>query len=251
MDGLGLSIQIEHSGRIYEETEIILPKQFGVLMMTVLLTACSNVQSDLPEQQGQLPQGEGEILQELRIPENAVGCCVYLRVVMPKRALVRDKGGPGYGFRSINYKTGELVASSMTNSNDEIWFYVNSRPFDYDNEFFSQWEKFPQTDQVRFGLEYRPLDVPGRPEELWRRAYFKQGVSGEDFYISCTPPIGPNSISPPTACAMHMQIEATKIEDRLWGAYIRVGFSESRLSDWQAIERAALNHFDGRLEIVN
>jgi len=109
-------------------------------------------------------------------------------------------------------------------------------------------ERFQDTGLKRFGLSYRPDPVPSRPEELWKRVYMKPGVSGEDFLITCIPPIGPGSIIPPITCTMTFLVAqqevfsmyggSQQLRPRRAGVQIRVNLAVEDLENWQEIEQA-------------
>ena len=103
---------------------------------------------------------------------------------------------------------------------------------------------------MRFGLSYRPQPVPSRPEDLWKRIYMKPGVSGEEFYISCIPPMSPGAIDPPTSCTMNLRLAPKQIGTRRAGLILKASVPAARLEDWRQIEATVVRLFAGRVEWI-
>lgn len=163
---------------------------------------------------------------------------VQLTLRLPEKYLVLLEGAEHKVLRPLNYRTGEPVKELDTDNPDEVSIWIRPKPLNRGEEFevFKKWRRYDDIGQTEHGLSYRPQQVPTRPPELWKRAYFKSGVSGDDFYISCIPPISPGAIEAPSACAMHLMLGSTDINGREWGAYVRITFLVERLSDWEVIE---------------
>jgi hypothetical protein len=107
-------------------------------------------------------------------------------------------------------------------------------------------ERYQETGLKLFGLSYQPNPVLSRPEELWKRVYVKPGASGEDFLITCIPPIGPGSIIAPKTCTMTFLVAqrevlvlyggSQQLRPRRAGVQIRVNLAAEDLQNWQQIE---------------
>lgn len=109
-------------------------------------------------------------------------------------------------------------------------------------------DRFDDIGEMRFGLSYRPQPVPSRPEDLWKRIYVKPGVSGEDFLISCIPPMSPGAIDPPTECTMELMLAPKQIGSRRAGLSLKASVPAARLEDWRQIEETVVQLFAGRVE---
>lgn len=149
----------------------------------------------------------------------------------------RDRYEGPFSFRQVNYRTGNPVEGADTEDADVISLSVRASTYDPTSEIFNGWEAYPLGNEERFGLEYRPQVVPGRPEDRWQVGFFKQGVSGEDFYIQCWPETPGFALAPQEWCGMEMNLNPTPIGDRVWSANVFVRFKMERLGDWPLIEK--------------
>ena len=176
-----------------------------------------------------------------------------IRVTLPNqyiRAAGSDKAHRGLTFKPINYLTLEPVEVHEPGAVGVTTYRLFPRYRVGDSGIMQAYERYPDIGETRVGLSYRPDPVPGRPEALWKRNYLKPGVSGEDFYIGCTPPIGPGSIIEPTECGMTMMFHPTEINGRPAGIMVNASVPASKIEDWEKIEAAIRNLIGPNVEWV-
>ena len=176
-----------------------------------------------------------------------------IRVALPKQyiwAAGSDEARRGSTFKPIDYHTLEPVDVHEPGAVGVTTYRVFPRYRVGDSGIMQSYERYPDIGETRFGLSYRPDPVPGRPEALWKRNFLKPGVSGEEFYIGCTPPIGPGSMIEPTDCGMTMMFHPTEVNGRPAGIMVNASVPASKIEDWETIEAAIRNLVEPNVEWV-
>ena len=161
-----------------------------------------------------------------------------------------DEARRGMSFKPINYHTLEPVDTHEPGAVGVSTYRIVPRYRVGDSGIMQSYERYPDIGELRFGLSYRPAPVPGRPEALWKRNYLKPGVPGEEFYIGCTPPIGPGSIIEPTECGMTIMFHPTEMYGRPAGIRVNASVPASKLEDWELIEAAMRKLIEPNVEWV-
>ncbi|WP_323800836.1 hypothetical protein [Parasphingorhabdus sp.] len=171
---------------------------------------------------------------------------------------------------SMNYKTSQPVEIDydglLSSENDEyklgdniiIDFQLSDPNFIDDRivqkrggtyALYSE-EVFPDSDQVKYGLSYRPQITHLRPEKFWKRIFVKKDVKKHDFLIRCIPPIAPGRIWEPDVCEMEMIFSPEGYGPHNDVFLVDLSFDAERLSDWRAIENTVISFLRGKLEFV-
>lgn len=178
---------------------------------------------------------------------------LQVQVTLPSRylwAADSEKGRRGMSFKPIDYHTLEPVDAHEPGAVGVSTYRIVPRYRVGDSGIMQSYERYPDIGELRFGLSYRPAPVPGRPEALWKRNYLKPGVSGEEFYIGCTPPIGPGSIIEPTECGMTMMLHRREMNGRPAGIIVNASVPASKIEDWKLIEAAMRKLVEPNVEWV-
>lgn len=233
-----------------------LSKSCVALLILGGLTACNarSSQSDgaLDEVQGETREMKG--VTEVLIPKSrSYGDTLQIKVVLPSRyiwAVGSEEARRGLTFKPIDYRTLEPVDSHDPGAVGITTYRVTSTYRVGDSGIMQAYQRYPDNGHTRFGLSYRPDPVPGRPEALWKRNYLKPGVSGEEFYIGCTPPIGPGSIIEPTECGMTMMLHRREMNGRPAGIMVNASVPASKIEDWKLIEAAMRKLVEPNIEWV-
>ena len=178
---------------------------------------------------------------------------LQIRLALPNQyiwAAGSDEAQRGSKFKPIDYHTLEPVDVHEPGAAGISTYNVFPRYRGGDSGIMQPYERYPDIGETRFGLSYRPAPVPGRPEALWKRNYLKPGVSGEEFYIGCTPPIGPGSIIEPTECGMTIMLHRTEMNGRPAGIIVNASVPATKIGDWKLIEAAVRKLVEPNVEWV-
>lgn len=217
----------------------------GVALLILGSVAACNARpshSDVAPDEVQAATQEMEQKVEVLIPKSRdYSDPLKLKVTLPSRyiwAADSEEGRRGLIFRPIDYRTLEPVDDHPQGVIGIATYFVGSRYRVGDSPIRPVYERYPDIGEMRFGLSYRPDPVPGRPESLWKRYYFKPGVSGEEFSIGCLPPIGPGSIIEPTVCGMTLMFPMPERNGRPAGIFVNASLPASRIEDWRLVEAA-------------
>ena len=157
-------------------------------------------------------------------------------------------------IQSINYKTLEPVPEGPSDNPDVMYINFSQYSRDVNDTFYIG--RFPLagliepgTGEPRYGLMYHPQKVKVRPELLWKSVYVKPDHR-DDFYIRCTPPMGPGSISEVRECGMWMTLFPKKQGTRIYFVDTIVWFNVHRMPDWKKIEAAATKLLKPRITYI-
>lgn len=166
---------------------------------------------------------------------------LQIKIALPSQyiwAEGSDEARRGLRFKPIDYRTLEPVDAHDPGAVGITTYQITSTYRVGDSGIMQDYERYPDIGETRFGLSYRPDPVPGRPEELWKRNYLKPGISGEEFYIGCVPPIGSGSIIEPTECGMTMMLGRREMNGRPVAIMVNASIPASKMEDWKLIEAA-------------
>jgi hypothetical protein len=222
----------------------------AIATASLLASGCGPSPIGLDDQKIGMRLVDGEKVSTIKIPhqEYYVG---EVRLVLQLRTEDLVEGSSQYKWyiQWQNYKTGRMLPQTGERPADVISYSVSRQRIIDGRQIFAPWEKFENAANAGIvnGLIYKPIPDGNRPDFLLKRGYLKPGVPASEFYISCIPPVGPGSISPPKNCVMDIVLAKTKVKGDEYAGRISVNFSADRISDWPGIEARALEMFTGRI----
>jgi hypothetical protein len=217
---------------------------FPLVALSFVLSACgANSKSFMdPRDDSQNESQASNLSRSVLVPEvRGYNDTLQVKVTLEEKFLWSpdsDEARRGLVFKPIDYRTlmptdrhGPGVVGITT-------YTIVPRYLSGESGILQEYDRYPDIGETRFGLSYRPDAVPGRPEELWKRNYLRRGIPGEEFYIGCTPPVGPGSIVQPTECGMTIMLSSKEVTGRRAGIMVIASVPAAKIEDWVQVEAA-------------